>query len=153
MRSPETPDALQAQWQLVRRRLAPGERVVLPMRTGSMTPLIPAGSEIEIAGLRDAARLDMGDVVVFRRGERLVAHRLLFGWGLGDQRWFVERGDGTSPVGRIRAHDVLGIVVAVQRPDGEREDLTTAVARRRGRAAVRRSLRRWLAGIVRGRGR
>lgn len=138
------------QWLLARRQLAPGTRVMLPMQTGSMAPLLPVGAEIEIDVLADTGRLEIGDIVVFARGSRLVAHRLLLCWGLGADRWFLERGDGVGAPGRVAARDVLGLVVAVHTADDGRHDLRTPRAHRMARRAVRGSLRRLLSDLWRG---
>lgn len=143
-------ELLATQWQLVRRQLPPDQRVVLPMLSGSMAPLLPVGAEIEVAPVVDPSRIGVGDIVVFRRGERLVAHRLLLSWGLGPNRWFLERGDGVGSPGRVAARDILGLVVAVQDGDDHRTDLRTPRALRTARQSVRRSLRRWLRDLWQG---
>jgi hypothetical protein len=142
-------DRKTAQWRLQTGRLTADETVVLPVLTGSMAPLLPVGAEIEVRGVADPAELAVGDVVVFRRGDQLVAHRLLMVWGLGPGRWFLERGDGVSGPGRVRARDVLGRVVAVRGDHARRDDLTTPEAQRRSRRSVRLSLRRLITDLWR----
>lgn len=145
------------QWRLLQRKLAPGETVRLTVRSGSMLPLLPVGAEIAVAAAR-GMDCRPGDIVIFRRGDRLVAHRLLFAWGRGARRWFLERGDGVSTAGIIRAGDVLGLVVEVIDPEGRRrcleEPAETAAALGRARrnlvrlalckaAAPMRKVARW----------
>ena len=139
------PDRDQAadQLRLLRGDLAPGQTVRLTMRSGSMLPLLPVGSQLEIAAVPGEA-CAVGDVVVFRRGDRLVAHRLLLGWGHAPGGWFLERGDGTSPVGFLRPGSILGRVTAVQLPDGEQRRLDDPQARLAGLSEARRSLARFL---------
>jgi hypothetical protein len=103
-----------------------------------MLPSLPVGSSLVIRS-QSGARCAVGDVVVFEREGRLVAHRLLLPWGRG----FLERGDGISPAGRVRSDAILGRVVAVRRPDGQTVDLDTPAARRAGRRAVAASILRW----------
>lgn len=130
------------QWRLLQGKLAPGETVRLPVRSGSMVPCLPVGAEIEIAA---AAGEDcrVGDIVVFRRGDRLIAHRLLFGWGHQPGGRFLERGDGVSALGVLRARDILGLAVAVHHPDGRQQRLDTPAALVEGLRQARRSLARW----------
>jgi len=119
-----------------------GERVTLPMLTGSMVPLIPAGSEIEVEGLAHDHALAVGDVVVFREGSRLVAHRLLFACPAPAPGWFLQRGDGVSDAGIIGRRAVCGLVVGVTTAGGHRHDLRTPAALHHGRRLARRNLYR-----------
>lgn len=84
----------------------------LPMLTGSMVPDIPVGAWIEIEKI-PGPDCRVGDVVVFRRDEKLIAHRLLWrlGWGAS---LFLEKGDANSHGGWIKASQIRGRVVAVQ---------------------------------------
>jgi hypothetical protein len=140
----ETPSPLDqaaAQLRLVRGQVPPGEHVTLPLRSGSMLPSLPVGSSLVIRS-QAGSRCAVGDVVVFKREGRLVAHRLLLAWGRG----YVERGDGVSSAGHVRADAILGRVVTVRRPDGRTLDLDTSAARRAGRRAAAASLLRWVRG-------
>jgi hypothetical protein len=147
--SDERPAVDQAadQWRLVRRQVRPGERVALTMRSGSMAPLLPVGSRIEVVAT-DGQDCRVGDIVVYAEGERLVAHRLLLRWPWGAEQRFLQRGDGVSPAGVLPAAAILGRVVAVATDDG-RHDLTAADARRQARQAVRRSLARLVRDVAR----
>jgi len=129
------------QWRLLRGEVPAGETVRLTVRSGSMLPAIPVGAELEIAPV-EGRLCRVGDVVVFRQGDRLVAHRLLFGWGEGAGAWFLQRGDGVSPLGAIRARTILGRVVAVRRPGGETVRLAAPEARLEALRLARRSLAR-----------
>lgn len=134
------------QWRVLQQDLAAGERVTLPMLSGSMTPLMPAGCDIEVQGLADDALLEAGDIVVFREQSRLVAHRLLFGCPLPAPGWFLQRGDGVSQARVISRRDICGLVVGVTVGAAARHDLTTPAARHQGRRRARRSLLRLLRG-------
>ncbi len=134
-------DAAAAWWRLFHGRLAPDERVEMPMLSGSMAPILPVGSTLIIAGVRgDACR--MGDVVVFREQDRLVAHRLLLGLPCGRARVFLQAGDGVSPLGWVAPGSILGLVVAVRDADQSTRDLRRPEARREGVRLARRRLRR-----------
>ncbi len=145
-------DEAQGQWRLVQGDLAPGETVFLTVQSGSMLPLMPVGARIEVISV-SGSRCRVGDVVVFRQADRLVAHRLLFGWGHEPLGWFLQRGDGFSPAGFLRSRSILGRVVAVHGIEGEVRCLSGDQSRWQDRRAARRSLNRivrsWLAGPVR----
>ncbi len=129
------------QWRLMTGDLAPDETVMLTVRSGSMNPLMPVGSRIRVRPI-DGARCRIGDVVVFRERNRLVAHRLLFGRGRRPGGWFLQRGDGVSPTGWLRAGRLLGLVTAEIGPDDKRRPLDTSDARIDATRQARRSLNR-----------
>ncbi len=135
------------QWRLVRRDLRPEETVCLDVRSGSMVPVLPVGAVVTVAPA-EGRHCEVGDIVVFRRGDRLIAHRLIFGWGHEPGAWFLERGDGVSPAGVIRAASILGRVVSVQVGQQPPRPLVgpTVIADARRRA--RRSLARFVLGSV-----
>ena len=83
--------------------------VSLPMLTGSMAPVIPVGARLQIAAARRRA-FGVGSVVVFVRGEKLVAHRLLFALGFGPDALYLEKGDWNATGGLIRRREVRGVV-------------------------------------------
>lgn len=86
------------------------EPVRLPMLTGSMAPRIPLDAELLIAPVRDHP-WSTGDVVVFWRDSRLVAHRVLLVVGWGPGALVLEKGDRNLEAGWIRRRDVRGVVV------------------------------------------
>jgi hypothetical protein len=126
--------------RLVRGQLAPGERIVLSVRSGSMVPLMPVGARI-IVEPTTGDRCGVGDIVVFVRGQRLVAHRLLLTWPVGADRWFLERGDGVSTAGLLPEREILGRVVAVKQSAAISRPLDSATAQWESRRAVRKSLK------------
>ena len=134
-------DQALSQWRLITRNVAADETVELAVRSGSMNPLMPVGSRILVRPI-DGSRCRVGDIVVFRRSDRLVAHRLLVGWGRGPAGWFLQRGDGVSPLGCLRARRILGLVVAVIDTDGTRREFETPDARIDAVRRARRSLKR-----------
>jgi hypothetical protein len=123
--------------------------VDLPMLTGSMAPLIPVGSRLEIVAARRRS-FGVGDIVVFERATRLVAHRLVFSLGFGRDTLYLEKGDRNVGLGLVRKHEVRGVVTG-WRPGGEPEAAAVPLPRSR-RAALRslgRSLRIWLGRLLR----
>jgi hypothetical protein len=137
------------QLRLVQRRLLPGETIWLTVRSGSMVPWMPVGARIEVAAVA-GSRCEVGDVFVFERRGRLVAHRLLMGWGSGPLALFLQRGDGVSPAGLVRADAILGRVVAVRMPEGDPVRMDGREDAWRARLAARRSLRRLLRSLLPG---
>ena len=133
-------------WRLASGRLAPDERIELPMLSGSMAPVLPVGATLLIGGLPPAggSKCRTGDVAVFRDGDRLVAHRLLLEVPPIRPLVFLQAGDGISRAGWVRATALAGLVVAVRTQAGEPCDLRTPAARRQGRQLARRRLRRLL---------
>ena len=84
-----------------------------------MRPLIPAGSRllVEFGGRPQR----VGDVILFRRDERLVAHRVVALRAEGPVSLVVPKGDGETYLDpAIDAADVLGVIRDVVRPDGTR---------------------------------
>jgi hypothetical protein len=110
----------------------------------SMHPSIPPGSRLLVDFGRGAGR--QGEVLVFRRGDALIAHRLV-GWRHTDEGLrLYARGDGEAfidpPLGGA---DVLGVVRVVSLPDGRSEDLDASWRRETAIAIVS-----WWSGRVAG---
>ncbi|MCP4573768.1 MAG: hypothetical protein GY838_15525 [bacterium] len=136
---------LDAWWKLTGREDFPGT-VHLPMLTGSMAPSIPVGSELAIVSPR-SRNYGIGDVVVFLRDERLVAHRLLLCLGTGPRALCYEKGDFNIDGGWLRRADVLGVVVDRVPPADAAEPQPLAppgILWRSVRQGLRQKLRRWL---------
>ncbi len=95
----------------------------------SMEPLIPAGSRLLVEfGRRPPA---VGSVIVFRRGDRVLAHRLVARRSRSAGDVLVARGDNEAFFDPdLSGSDVLGIVRTVIRPDGRLA--ASAIGRRRG---------------------
>ena len=133
-------EGLNGWYALLRGRLSPGERVELPVLSGSMAPLLPIGSRlrIEAAGARDVGP---GDIVVFSDGRCLTAHRVLFVLSLPRRRLVYQKGDANPRGVWTDARRIVGRVVGGDHPDGGRTDLDSPGVRREARRLARRYLR------------
>ncbi len=91
---------------------------------GSMRPTIRGGETI-IAAPAAPGDIARGDIILFRRGARLVAHRVVrIAAGEDGAPRFLTRGDAAAgPDLPACAADVLGRIVAVERK-GRRIDIT-----------------------------
>jgi signal peptidase I len=93
---------------------AKGNRQWARVVSGSMAPLIQADDMVLLERVApDHVRF--GDVILFRRGEERVIHRVV-----GRRQWrggliLFEKGDLHSALGLVRAPEVLGRVSAVQK--------------------------------------
>ena len=108
--------------------------VILPMLTGSMAPAIPVGARLVIAAARRRP-FGAGHVVVFERGGKLVAHRLLFALGFGPGTLYLEKGDWNATAGLVRRRQVRGVVTGWRKAQSPDSPLV-AVPRSRRAAAL-----------------
>lgn len=133
-------EGLSGWYTLLRGRLPPGERVELPVLSGSMAPLLPIGSRlrVEAAGARDSGP---GDIVVFSDGHSLTAHRVLLVLRLPWRCLVYQKGDANPRGAWIDGRRIVGRVVDGDRPDGVRADLDSSGARREARRLAWRFLR------------
>lgn len=94
----------------------PGATVRLPMLTGSMHPALPRGCTLLIAplGSEPARRLVRGDVAVFARGGRLVAHRVLLESVRDGVPSLLEMGDANRRGAWRPAADAVGLVIGAE---------------------------------------
>ncbi|MBV8373917.1 MAG: nucleotidyltransferase family protein, partial [Candidatus Eremiobacteraeota bacterium] len=129
------------QAQLVRTALAAGRRARIAMRGTSMLPFLREPMVLELDRFRGSARV--GEIVVFRTDERLVAHRVVG-----------RRGDallcaGDAEPGRVEQIErsaVVGVVAAVwSSADGDARRIDGVFSRVIGTARARtRRLRAFL---------
>ncbi len=104
----------------------------------SMQPSIPEGSRLLVAFGRPAQR--RGEIIVFRRGERVIAHRLVGQRRTADGMQLFARGDNELYLDPpLSEGEVLGVVRLVCLPDGRIDDLQA----RPRRAAVVATVSWW----------
>ena len=105
----------------------------------SMLPVIRPGDTLTIKYC-DAEQIAVGDVVLFTRGSKLIAHRVIS--AMADQEQITTKGDSSpSPDAPIAATQLLGKVVdilrngegiAPRRSLSDNEGLTASIVRRLG---------------------
>ena len=87
---------------------------LIPITGRSMQPLIQDGDRVLVA--HGIAGVRRGDVVVFRREGRLIAHRVLRIYHRQPGRVFITKGDGIRRFDPpVHAGEVLGRVLTVER--------------------------------------
>ncbi len=100
--------------ELTQEMLREGDVVLVPTQGSSMHPLIPEGCRIQVEPVAPEA-LRLGDVIVYRAGEALMAHRLVAKRENGGSLRLVTKGDAISWEFReeVEPAQVLGRVSVV----------------------------------------
>ncbi|MBI2206202.1 MAG: hypothetical protein HYU41_20405 [Candidatus Rokubacteria bacterium] len=100
---------------LAREWLASGQMTRMHIVGGSMRPFLPRGSSIVVSAV-DAARLGIGDLVVYEHEDQLVCHRIIARRRSDPGLRFLTRGDWwRAAAAWVPAAAVVGIVGAVER--------------------------------------
>jgi hypothetical protein len=106
-----------ARLALFERYRADGATAWIEATGGSMGPVVPPGSRLLVEFGRTPERT--GEVIVYRRDATIVAHRFVARRGDAAAARLIAKGDAEAlpdrPIGR---DDVLGVVRAVETPDG-----------------------------------
>ena len=84
----------------------------LPVLTDSMVPLLQPGDQVLVSRIV-AEGVRFGDIVVFRRGDDLIVHRVLKKWHTPKGVYFSEKGDAGYAHGLIRSDNIVGRVIRV----------------------------------------
>jgi signal peptidase I len=107
----------------------------LCVQGSSMLPSLRPGDEIQVQSI-PLSEIKMGDVVAYRRDERLFVHRVIGTDALGR---LVTRGDTLPQADApVSESELLGSIVAVSR-DGERVEHRRSLAGRTAAAIFQRS--------------
>ena len=102
---------------LLERYRADGSRSWLEAAGSSMHPMLPAGTHLLVEFGRAPERI--GEVVLFRRGEGLVAHRFVARRTVDGRATFIAKGDGEALADPpIDPGAVLGVVCEARLRDG-----------------------------------
>ncbi len=120
--NPDREERLDAWLALTGHAIAPQAPVRLPMLSGSMLPAIPVGAFLEVEPAT-GEHCRPGDIVVYRAGDKLVAHRIIWRISLGGRRLFFEKGDTNKRGSWIRGARICGLVTAFH-VDLERQELS-----------------------------
>ena len=112
-----------------------GGIVELPVLSDSMMPIMVPGRMIKIQrACRD--QCSPGDIIVFRDGQKLTAHRLLFSLRVGGVYYCFQKGDA-NPYGQlIRAERVIGRVIESQDAGGNYINLSSKTSRPKARVVT-----------------
>ena len=103
--------AEQAVWDLATQQLKTGTSFVFAARGQSMRPSIPDGSQVTLIPLNNPVR--PGDVVLARREEQVVLHRVL---AYREGNWIL-KGDLNDATQRFRPEEIIGRVLSVRHGD------------------------------------
>ena len=100
---------------IVEQALAAGTPVQFRAEGDSMYPTIRDGESVTVAPVR-ASAIARGDVVLFRHGRRVLAHRVVGVTISGSERFFELRGDAKAAAdGLVHAGAIVGKVMHVRR--------------------------------------
>ena len=86
----------------------------LPVLTDSMVPLIQPGDQVQVLRIT-AEEVRFGDIVVFRRSDDLIVHRVFKKWHTPNGVYFSEKGDAGYAYSLIIADDVVGRVIRLKK--------------------------------------
>ncbi len=113
--------------------------IELPVLSESMLPALVPGRNIKIQRT-PWNKCSSGDIIVFREGKRLTAHRLLFNLCVGSSCYCFQKGDSNTYGHFIRAERIVGRVLESQDKSGSYIDLSSGTARRKARVIVFRQI-------------
>lgn len=94
----------------------------------SMYPLIPNGSTLTLIPRNADRPIFIGDIVLFERGNSLVAHRIIGQFYQNGSLWFREKGDNTFLPGSFPADCLIGRIAKVEY-NGKARDLSRLLTR------------------------
>ena len=122
--------------------------VQLPVLSGSMSPTLLPGDTLRV---RPASGKDLraGDVAVFVRDGKVLAHRVILSVRLGFRLFILEMGDANGRAARLHPTAVVGMVAAAARAGrpvrfASRAGGTGREARRMARRLLLRCLKGYL---------
>jgi signal peptidase I len=87
----------------------------------SMYPAIRHG---QLLTCKFSQNINIGDIIVFWKADRLVAHRVVSSYCKDGQEYYIEKGDNSLSYSSLKKSDVLGKVIAI---DGEKTWLSTDI--------------------------
>ena len=84
--------------------------------------MYPAIRHRQIVTCTFSRNIHIGDIIVFWKADRLVAHRVVSSYSKDGQAYYIEKGDNGLTFSILERGDILAKVIAV---DGEKEWLST----------------------------
>jgi signal peptidase I len=114
----------------------------LPLLSGSMAFTLLPGDMLTVRPM-NGGKAHLGDIVVFREGRKLVAHRLIFVFRISSFELLIQKGDANKTATVIRPSMIVGKVRTARRGE-EVVFEATAENRDRGRRIARRALVRYM---------
>jgi hypothetical protein len=93
-----------------------------------MHPLIIEGSTLTFVPVAGDRSIAVGDIVLFERDNKIVAHRIVGFFYQNSELWLREKGDNTFLPGIVSAQSLIGRVVKIEY-NGKVHDLNRPVAR------------------------
>ncbi|NQT90748.1 MAG: signal peptidase I [Candidatus Omnitrophica bacterium] len=80
----------------------------------SMSPLIKSGDHLLIEK-KDPARLNTGEIIAYKRGRKIVVHRIIKILGEGERRSYITKGDNSlwPDLQAVRKEGVAGVVTGI----------------------------------------
>jgi hypothetical protein len=88
-----------------------------------MDPAIRHG---QILTCKFSQNINIGDIIVFWKADRLVAHRVVNSYFKEGRRYYIEKGDNTLTCSNLEQSDVLAKVIAI---DGQENELSIDICR------------------------
>lgn len=108
--------------------------LTLPIISGSMMPFLCPGGKVRVECV-PANKCHLGDIMVFKEPDRLIAHRVLFCFRLGRRRFFYQKGDSAGTGYWVQGNQMIGVVTHSLDAEG-----TQRYLRERDGAAARCSI-------------
>ena len=85
----------------------------LKARGNSMAPNVTEGMELLIQPTNQVKAINLQDIIAFYRDDKIICHRLLIKFKLGDTKYYIEKGDNNFFPWIIREEDLLGKVIKI----------------------------------------
>jgi len=86
----------------------------LPVLTDSMAPLIRPGDQVKVSRVAPG-EVRFGDILVFKRNNDLIVHRVLKRWRAPEGNYFSEKGDAGSVYGLVNGDSIVGRVIGLKK--------------------------------------
>lgn len=103
--------------------LEAGRPCEVPVWGRSMHPFLKAGDRLQLCRV-GPEHLGLGDLIAFRREDRLIVHRFAGSLRQDGALWLRQKGDNLPGFSLIPAEDLVGRVALVEGPGGTRAMLS-----------------------------